>query len=63
MLYYNLVPSYSSPMQIGFMKAKKKKNMNIIGIIKLDFMAYELCWTALDCAGVSNKVATECICY
>lgn len=37
--------------------------MNIIGIIKVDFMAYELYWTALDCAGVSNKVATECICY
>lgn len=62
MLYYNLVPSYTSTMQIALMKAKKK-NVNIIGIIKVDFMAYELCWTALDCAGVSNKVATECICY
>lgn len=25
MLYYNLVPSYTSPMQIALMKAKKKK--------------------------------------
>ena len=41
---------------------KKEKRKNIIGIIKIDLMAEHLYWIAIDCTGVPNKVATECIC-
>ncbi len=32
-----------------------------IYLVKVDFVAGQFYWTALDCTGVPNKVATECM--
>lgn len=37
------------------------KNMIIIGIISVNFMAEQMYWIVLDCTGVPNEVATECM--
>lgn len=34
---------------------------HIIGIIKVNFIAEQLYWIPLDCTGVPNKVAIECM--
>ena len=35
---------------------KKKKKKKVIGIIKINFMAEQLCWIVLDCTRVPKKV-------
>ncbi len=37
------------------------KKLNLINFVKVEFIAELLYWIALDCIGVPNKVATDCV--